>query len=210
MILVTGFGPYREALNASGILVQSLMDDLPHALKPLENRLAFEVISCDDTSRETEHLSLESQLNELLKLYKPQLCIHTGQAPPYNKITIEKIATNSFMREIIDAARPAAYWSNLPGTDELQTILEQQNIPACYSFYGGQHLCNHILYSSLYASEKCRLAHKLAHKSGFIHIPVLPEQVTQQYRDSPFMPLDMTRKALEIIISHAAETYELS
>jgi len=206
MILVTGFGPYREALNASGILVQSLMDDLPNALKHLRNRLAFEIISCDDTSRETEHRSLESQLHELLKRHRPQVCIHTGQAPPYNKITIEKIATNSFMREAIDPSRPVAYRSNLPGTDELKTILEQQNIPACYSFYGGQHLCNHILYSSLFSADK----HRLAHKSGFVHIPVLPEQVTKQHRDSAFMTLAMTRKALGIIVNHVAKACELS
>jgi len=204
MMLITGFGPYREDINASGTLVQSFIDDLPDELMPLKTRLAFAVISCDDTSRETEHQSLESQLNELLKRHKPQLCIHTGQAPPYNKITIEKIATNSFMREAIDPARPVAYWSNLPGTDELKTTLERQDIPAGYSFYGGQHLCNHILYSSLYMAE----TNRLAHKSGFIHIPVLPEQVTKHHSDSAFMPLEMTRRALGIIINYIAEAHE--
>ena len=101
MILVTGFG-YQQSTNASGILVKSLRDELPEALMPLRDMLAFEVITCDETSRETEHQTLERQLNSLLKHYKPDLCIHTGQAPPYNKITIEKIATNAFRREIID------------------------------------------------------------------------------------------------------------
>jgi len=86
MILITGFGPYREALNASGPLVQSLIDDPQDELTSLKDRLAFAAMSCDDTSRETEHRSLETHLNELLKRYKPRLCIHTGQAPPYNKI----------------------------------------------------------------------------------------------------------------------------
>lgn len=80
MILVTGFG-YRESTNASGILVKSLMDELPEALMPFRGALAFEVITCDETSRETEHQTLESQLSNLLKRYKPDLCIHTGQAP---------------------------------------------------------------------------------------------------------------------------------
>jgi len=200
MILITGFGPYREDINASGILVQSFVDDLPDELMPLKKKLAFAVISCDDSSRETEHQSLEAQLNELLKRHEPQLCIHTGQAPPYIKITIEKIATNSFMRKAIGPARPVAYWSNLPGTDELKTSLEQQDIPAGYSFYGGQHLCNHILYSSLYMAE----TNRSAHKSEFIHIPVLPEQVTKHHRDSAFMPLEMTRRALGIIINYIA------
>ena len=159
MILVTGFGPYQEETNASGVLVNSLKGDLPNELLALENDLAFEVISCDDTSRETEHQSLESQLRDLLKQYEPELCIYTGQAPPYNKITIEKIATNSFMREIIDPERPVAYWSDLPGTESLRDAIQNHAIPAGYSFYGGQHLCNHILFSSLYFAEKETLPH---------------------------------------------------
>ena len=163
---------YQKATNASGILVQSLMDELTEELKPLQDQdaLAFEVITCDETSRETEHKTLESQLSNLLKRYKPDLCIHTGQAPPYNKITIEKIATNSFRREIIDPKRPVAYWSTLPATDELSSLLQKEGIPAGYSFNCGQHTCNHILFSSLYFSE----LNGGSHKAGFIHIPVPP------------------------------------
>ena len=207
MILITGFGPYQQSTNASSVLVKSLADELTKELLPLQERLVFEIITCDDTSRETEHLSLEAQLSELLKRYQPSLCIHTGQAPPYNKITIEKIATNSFMREIIDPERPVAYWSNLPGTDSpgtvrsdsLITALEDQGIPAGYSFYCGQHLCNHILYSSRYFSEK----NGHSHKSGLVHVPLLPEQVIKEHRDAPYMSLELSRKALSIIIHHA-------
>lgn len=203
MILVTGFAPYREEFNASGALVCSLKDDLPASLSPLADQLVFEVITCDDTSRETEHMSLEAQLKALLEQHQPELCIHVGQAPSYNKITVEKIATNSFMREIIDPARPVGYWSNLPGTESLKDALEAHNIPAGYSSYAGQHLCNHILFSSLYLAEK----DALAHKAGFIHIPVLPEQVTTQHHDAPSMPVDTTRHALAIIINHVAAAH---
>lgn len=198
MILVTGFAPYREEANASGALVASMRDALPAALATRADALAFEVIACDDTSRETEHLSLETQLLALLDQYQPDLCIHTGQAPAYNKITIERIGTNSFMREVIDPARPVAYWANLPGTERLQSLLESERIPAGYSFYCGQHLCNHILYSSRYFSE----VQGRGHRSGFVHVPLLPEQVARAHRDSPFMPLEMSRRALALIIDH--------
>lgn len=198
MILVTGFGPYKEELNASGELIKSLKGELPEELLPLENELVFDVLTCNDASRETEHLTLESQLSGLLTIYQPDLCIFTGQAPPYNKITIEKIATNSFMREVIDPGRPVAYRSNLPGTESLREVLEARNIPASYSFYAGQHLCNHILYSSLYFAETLGATHK----SGFIHIPLLPEQVTKTHRESPYMPIEMSRLALSIVINH--------
>jgi len=197
-ILVTGFEPYAEAFNASGALVQSLQDELPQELAGLPATLAFEVLDCAAGSREFEHHELERQLLELLQRYRPSVCIHTGQAPVYNKITVEKLATNSFLREVIDPARPAAYWSNLPGIDGLRSALESRGIPCGYSYYGGQHLCNHLLYSSLFFAEQ----NGTSHTAGFIHFPLLPEQLISHYRDAPCMPLSMTRKALSLIISH--------
>lgn len=203
MILVTGFGPYREDINASGELVSSLKSDFPRELLPLKGQLALEVITCDDSSRETEHQTLVDQLVNLLKTHDPELCIYMGQAPPCNKITIEKIAINSFMREVIDPLRPVAYWSDLPGINDLPRVLEDRNIPAAHSYYAGQHLCNHILYSSLDIAEK----NKRHHKSGFIHVPILPEQAQKEYRDAPFMPLEMSRMALTIAINHVFQSH---
>lgn len=206
MILVTGFGPYQEGINASGEVVHSLAEDLPETLTPFKDEIVFEVITVDDTSRDTEHESLEIQLECLLNKYKPGLCLHTGQAPPYNKVTIERIATNTFMREVIDPYRPVAYWSNMPGTESLKEALEEEDVPSEYSFYCGQHLCNHILYSSLYFSEK----NTLAHKSGFIHIPLLPEQVRNTQVNSSNMPLSISRKALTLCIKHALDAHRAS
>jgi pyroglutamyl-peptidase len=203
MILVTGFGPYHEDSNASGELVRSLMEALPEDLVHLKDELVFEIITCDVTSRETESQSLEAKLEELLRRYDLGLCIFIGQAPGYNKVIIEKMAANTFMREVIDPDRPVAYWSNLPGTDSLPGVLEAQGIPAADSFYAGQHLCNHILYSSLYFAEK----NGLEYRSGFIHIPVLPEQVISLHRNAAAMPLDVTRKALSLIINHVVEKH---
>ena len=203
MILVTGFAPYREAVNASGALVSSMRDELPGDLRDLTHALAFEVIACDDTSRESEHRSLEDRLRKLLDDYRPALCLFTGQAPAYNKVTFEKVAINTFMREIIDPARPVGYWADLPGLDRLPQVLESQGIPAAVSFYGGQHLCNHILYSSLhFAAEQ-----GLPHRSGFMHIPVLPEQICRDHPDAPGMALEMTRRALSIVIGTLHEAF---
>jgi pyroglutamyl-peptidase len=202
VILLTGFAPYREDINASAELVKSFSSDLPPQLAHLKDILACEIVRCDDTSRETEHQSLEARLLEILKQHTPELCIHTGQAPPCDRIMIEMIATNSFMRETIDPERPVAYWSNLPDSNNLVSALEASNIPASYSSDAGQHLCNHILYSSLYFAEK----HNLCHKSGFIHIPILPQQA-HKHHDAPAMPLELSRKALSVIISHVARIH---
>jgi len=178
-----------------------LVEDLPQELESLREQLSFALFNIEPGSRESEHRELEQRLRELLHQHSPSVCIHTGQAPVYNKITVERLATNSFQREAIDLERPVAYWSNLPGTDELQKILEARGIPCGYSFYGGQHHCNHLLFSSLYFSEQ----NGFPYKSGFIHLPMLPEQVVSKHRDAPCMPLAVTRKALSLIISHVAK-----
>lgn len=66
-IRVMGFSPFREVLNASEILVRSMKDDLPDTLAHLQDQLVFEVINCDDSSRETEPQRLEAQLEALLE-----------------------------------------------------------------------------------------------------------------------------------------------
>ena len=202
MILVTGFGPYKEEMNASGALVASFISELPAELASLAPELAFAVIACDDTSRESEHLSLERQLNALLAEYRPEICLFTGQAPPHDRITIEKVAINSFMREIIDPSRPVGYFADMPGLATMRDALEQAGIPAAYSFYAGQHHCNHILYSSLYFAER----EKSGRTSGFIHLPLLPAQTVERYPDAPSMPLERSRKALAVIINHVARS----
>jgi pyrrolidone-carboxylate peptidase len=34
-----------------------------------------------------------------------------------------------------------------------------------------------------------------------MHIPALPEQVISQWPDVPFMPLEMTRRAVEVVLT---------
>jgi len=202
MILVTGFWPYKEPFNASGELIESFISDFPEVLVELKDELAFEVLSVDMTSRQTEHETLEIVLLELLERYRPDCCIFVGQASLYNKVTIEKVGVNSFMEEVIDSNRPVAYWSNLPGLDELKDLLQAAEIPADFSYDAGQLLCNHILYSSLYFADTLNLPHK----SAFIHIPILPKQVISTHPKAACMSLDMTRKALSLIIKHTYES----
>ena len=200
MILVTGFAPYREEYNASQELIASYMDTLPEELSSLKSDLALEVIACDDTSRESEHQSLEARLEQLLSTHRPKSCVFVGQAPPYNKIVIERLGTNTFMDLIIDPDRPTGYWSNVPGLDTMLEELEASRIPGAYSFNAGQHLCNHVLFSSLHIESQGIGSHK----SVFIHIPVLPVQVITQYPHSPSMSLQDSRRALSVILNHVA------
>ncbi len=201
-ILLTGFEPNDRGLNASQIVVESLAENLPESLKKYSDLIDCEIMPADT-----------NKLGEILRgridFYKPKFGVFVGQARGRNKITIERIATNlrDFgspdraknlpKNQLIEKDGPVAYWSSLPGLETAIAQLNNANIPATFSNYGGNHLCNQILYQGLhYTSIK-----KLDLKCGFVHIPILPIQVQTQWQDSPFMTLEMNRKALEIILS---------
>ncbi|GEM_PF-3694795 len=45
-------------------------------------------------------------------------------------------------------------------------------------------------------------------KVGFVHITALPEQVIKYWSESPFMPIEMTRQALSLIISRQIQSID--
>ena len=53
-------------------------------------KTALKAITCDDRSR-------------------PRPCIVTDQVLSFDKVTVKRVGSNSFMREAIDPARPTAY-----------------------------------------------------------------------------------------------------
>lgn len=69
-------------------------------------------------------------------------------------------------------------------------------IPAAISNDAGNNLCNQILYEGLQYS----MHHAGQMRCGFVHIPALPQQVIERWPDYPFMPLDMIRAAMAIIL----------
>ena len=199
--LITGFKSVVEASNASGILVSSLQDELPESLGAIVDNLVFRIL---DVKTHT----LKEEITSILADVKPSNCIFIGQAPGYNRIALETIATNyrltgppaitggSPQGDSIELDGPAAYMATLPEQLAIVARLNKAGIPANISFHGGNSLCNQILYHALhYASES-----PVDLKCGFLHIPALPEQVIERWPHNPFMPLEMSRMALEIVI----------
>lgn len=200
-ILITGFEPSDDGVNASKALVESLRDDPPGELREKQALLRFAVLP-NSTRR------LQASMLELVARHQPVYCLFTGQARGRNKATFERLATNlrdfgapdgeghQPCGEFIEADGPAAYWSTLPDQAALVEKLDQAGIPAAISNHGGNNLCNQILYHGLhYAATQ-----KLAMKCGFLHLPPLPMQTRKQWPDSPFMPLDMARQALTLVL----------
>lgn len=201
-LLLTAFGPYDGGLNASEALLDSLRDDPPAELAVWVDRVAFHVFACD-----TE--TLPGQLEAALSRYRPSTCLLLGQTRQRNRLALERLAVNVRDFQVPDACGaqpcnlpvvadgPAAYRSTLPAMAEIIAAWHGAGIPAVLSNHAGTHLCNQLLYLAL---------HRAASRgdvldTGFLHLPVLPEQVPSEDHRSPWMSLELTRRALTIAIS---------
>ncbi len=204
-ILVTGFEPTDNGLNASKILVESLRDDLPESISGIRNMVHFAVMP-------TSTGKLRSAVLSCISRVQPDYCVFTGQAPGRNKIMFERLATNlnDFSSpdiegkqprgEFIENGGPAAYWSSLPNQELIIERLNAKGIPAAFSNNCGNYLCNQIFYHGLH--HACTTNSRL--KCGFVHIPPLPVQAQKQWPGTPFVPLSMTRDAMALILLELA------
>lgn len=201
-VLITGFEPNDDGLNASERVVISLRDNPTQVLSQYSHDIDFKIMPGDTRV-------LGQVVNDTLTANSPDICIGVGQARGYNRITLERMAKNLRHFVTLDRAgnapkgepivqnAPVAYWHSLLAQDSLVSLLESHNIPARVSNDGGTHLCNQVFYHFLHWREM----NKSDMKVGFVHIPVLPEQVIQAWPESPFMPIAMIRQALSLIIT---------
>lgn len=200
-VLITGFEPNDDSLNASELVVVSLRDNPTQELRQYIDDIEFKIMPGNTNI-------LGQVVKETLIALSPDICIGIGQARGYNKIALERMAKNLRYFVTLDRAGNApkgeqivqdgcvAYWASLSDQEGLVSLLESHNIPARISNDCGTHLCNQIFYHFLHWKE----AHHSSVKVGFIHIPALPEQVIKYWSESPFMEMEMTRKALSLII----------
>jgi pyroglutamyl-peptidase len=204
-ILVAGFVPNDDGLNASQAVVESLKSEPPAALKPLGDRLRYAILPGDT------HV-LTDALVALIEEHDPAACVLVGQAPGRSKITFERIATNlrDFMvpdragnleaGSRILAGAPAAYFSTVDAL-QLARTLESAGIPAAPSNHAGNHLCNQALFAALHHAATARPHMRVV----FMHVPLLPSQVRARWTDSPTMPLAVLRDALTRTVCHVLD-----
>lgn len=142
---------------------------------------------------------------EAIEKNQPDIVVHIGQAGGRMGITPERVAINLDDARISDNAgqQPidsiiktdgqAAYFSQLP-IKAIVEALKENGIPASISNSAGTFVCNHIMYQTLYL---CHQQYPKI-KSGFIHIPYLPEQTLDKL--APSMSLDLLVNGLEIVL----------
>ena len=203
-LLVTAFRPYDGALNASQVVLESLRDDPgrePWSLA-LGEGIAFHVFDCDTAT-------LGLQLDDVLSRCRPATCLFLGQARYNNRAQLERLAVNVRDFGVPDARGgrpcnlpvvaegPAAYWSTLPRTEAIVTAWRDAGIPGVLSNHAGTHLCNQLLYLALHRAASRRESRQ----AGFLHLPVLPQQVPGEDRRSPWMSLAMSRRAVAMAVN---------
>jgi pyroglutamyl-peptidase len=148
-------------------------------------------------------------LVQLISELRPVMVVATGLGPGRSDICIERVAINvndaripdNLGEQPIDTAvverGPVAYFSTLPIKAMVMAVREV-GIAASVSQTAGTFVCNQVFYL---------LQHALAGtavRSGFIHVPWLPEQVPGS--GGPSMALDTIVEGLHRAILTAWQT----
>ncbi len=199
-ILVTGFDPFGgEKINPA---IESV--------KKLPSSIAgWDIIPLEIPT--ICHQSLQV-IEKAIQQHQPDVILSIGQAGGRVDLSVERVGINcddcripdNAGQQIIDepvyADGPAAYFSTLPIKAMVENI-KSKGIPASVSNTAGTFVCNHVLYG---------VSHLIATKypgkrSGFIHIPFLPEQVLDK-KNMASMSLSMIVEGLVIAIETIATT----
>ncbi len=153
-----------------------------------------------------------AQLKACAQEFDPNVIVALGQANGRSAdIEIERVAINCQASEIadnsgevrdqaVDPLGPPAYFSTLP-IDRLLNSLKSCGVRASISNSAGTYVCNSLFYQL----QDWTL--RSTRKSGFIHVPLLPEQALRRGPAVPSMELaEMTRALGEVITCLGSRT----
>lgn len=199
-LLVTGFDPFGgEKINPAIESVKLLADEISGA----------EIIKLEIPTVFNKSLAV---IEKAVREHQPEVVLSIGQAGGRSAISVEYVGINLNEARIKDneGYQPSgekiyedgenAYFATLP-VKAMTAAMKAANVPAAISYTAGTFVCNHVLYGVRYLAEK----EFPAMRSGFIHIPFLPEQVLDK-ANTPSMSLDLIVKgltaAIEAIVSN--------
>jgi len=194
-IVIQGFGPFLDfPVNPSELLVRSLAERGDPGL-----HTEVLPVSLDQTAAEVPRL---------MEKYQPRVWLGVGLAAGRTALALEAVAVNladwpeaeadadgvSVTRRPIAADGPAAYLTTLPAGPILAAWREA-GIPGYLSHTAGSYLCNFAFYSAAQAAGALGLPCLV----GFLHVPLLPELVTDPARQ-PSMAMALQAAGLDCVI----------
>lgn len=193
-ILVTGFDPFGgEPINPAIESVKKLPDNIAGA----------QIIKLEIPTVKGKSIK---KIEKAIEEHNPDVILSIGQAGGRFDISVERVGINlddfripdnegnQTIDESIFPDGENAYFVDLPVKAMVKNI-QKNKIPASVSYTAGTFICNHVLYGTLYLIHK-KYKNK---KSGFIHIPFLPEQVINK-KNTPSMELNTIVKGLTAAI----------
>lgn len=194
-ILVTGFDPFGgESVNPAWEAVSRLPGEINGA----------EVVRM---LIPTSFKRAPQAILEKVREYHPDYVISVGQAAGRTAITPERIAINMMSASIpdndgeqpteqkIEDNGPDGYFSLLPVVEMVKAI-EAAGLPGRISNTAGTFVCNRVMYSVLHA---CHTEFPEM-RSGFIHVPCIPEQ-TEKHPEWFSLPVEEITRGLEAALS---------
>ncbi|WP_145115499.1 pyroglutamyl-peptidase I [Staphylococcus argensis] len=193
-ILVAAFDPFGgEKINPALEAVKSLEDTIGnHQITKLEIPTVFhkskQVIEQELEQRDYDAVLVVGQAGGRFELTPERIGINVDDA---------RIPDNEKHQPIdqsIQAEGKAAYFSNMPVKRMVEAIKEA-GVPARLSNTAGTFVCNHILYQLGYL-QATRFSNI---RFGFIHVPYVPEQVTNK-PNQPSMAYETMVKGLTAAI----------
>jgi pyroglutamyl-peptidase len=193
--VIQGFGPFGDfPVNPSELLVRSLAErgdpDLRTEVLPVSlGRTAAEV-------------------PRLMEKYRPRVWLGVGLAAGRTALSLEAVAVNLAgwpeAQADADGVRvtrrpgapggPAAHLTTLPAGPILQAWREA-GIPGYLSQTAGSYLCNFSFYTAAQAASALGLPCLV----GFLHVPLLPELVTDPARQ-PSMAMALQAAGLDCVL----------
>lgn len=200
-ILVTGFEPFGgQGLNPSWEVARAL------------HGIALDGAQVTAVQLPCVFAQALPALQDALTMHRPDIVLALGQAEGRCDFSVERVAINVMDARIPDnageqpidlpviAEGPAAYFSTLP-IKSLVAGLKAAGFAASVSQTAGTFVCNQVFYA---------LQHTLAGQgvhSGFVHLPLLPEQAANWTGPSlPSWPISVqvaaAQRALAVLVAH--------
>ena len=200
-ILVTGFDPFGgESINPALEAVKRLPDSIRGA----------QIIKLEIPTVIGKSLA---KIKEAVLKESPDAVLSIEQAGGRADISVERIGINiddcripdnegnQPVDEPVVKGGPAAYFVTLP-IKAIVEKLKSNKIPASISNTAGTFICNHVCYGTSHFAATERDGKM---KTGFIHIPLLPEQAIGKPITTPSMALETVLKGIELAIEAIAE-----
>jgi len=201
LALVQGFGPFGGlAANPSELLVRTLAErhdsDTVTAVLPVSLREVADAVP------------------RLMAKHRPSLWLGIGLAAGRMALSVEAVAVNlaDWLEADCDGATanrvpvvpsgPAAYLTTLP-VERILSCWRKAGIPGYLSRTAGSYLCNYSFYLAAKAASDLGLECMV----GFVHVPLLPEQVSDP-EQQPSMHMTLQLAGLDQVIAACRDAGE--